>query len=84
MNSSDHADRVASGAISTAKVGTAWVGLGVSQAPVDWNVWAAKLTFAYTACMFSHWVWKTFVRPWMEDRGWLKPRSKKRRSGGDE
>lgn len=65
-NAADSGTSVASPGI---KLITAWLAaLGITS----WGDLASFLAAVYTACLLSEWVWKRFLRPLAERRGWVR------------
>lgn len=52
-----------------AKIASAWAMVGVTS----WSEAASFVAFMYTSCLFVHWLWGHWVRPFCVDRGWMKP-----------
>lgn len=34
--------------------------------------WATIIAIGYTLCLWGEWAWRKFIRPFCEDRGWVK------------
>ena len=51
-----------------AKVATVWAALAITS----WADLAAALAALYSAILILEWVWKKFVRPCLEARGWIQ------------
>lgn len=56
------------------KIGSAWGAVGITS----WADAASFLAALYTFLLVLEWLWKRAVRPFCEERGWLK-RSKRRK-----
>lgn len=56
------------------KVGTAWAAVGITS----WADAASFLAALYTFLLVIEWFWKVAGRPFMESRGWLKRRSRRK------
>lgn len=60
--------------VNGAKVGTAWAAVGITS----WADAASALAFLYTLLLVSEWLWKKAIRPFVESRGWLKRKTRRR------
>lgn len=56
-----------------AKIGTAWVAVGITS----WADAASALAFLYTLILLAEWLWKRLLRPFCERRGWVKVRMRR-------
>lgn len=57
-----------------AKVATAWAAVGFTS----WADVASFLAALYTLLLILEWIWKKWVRPFCEDRGYFKRRSRRK------
>lgn len=66
------------GIITAAKLGTAWAAVGITS----WADAASALAFCYTLVLLGEWLWKKAIRPFCENRGWVK-RKQRRKSDAE-
>jgi hypothetical protein len=71
MSMSEQSSSVASPAI---KIATAWAAVGITS----WSDVAALLASLYTALLIGEWMWKRAIRPYCEQRGWVKRQLRRR------
>lgn len=67
-------DPKSDGLLSAAKLGTAWAAVGITS----WADAASALAFLYTLILISEWLWKKVIRPFSEQRGWVKRKSRRK------
>lgn len=58
----------ATGAKALETAGQAGQFLGLAS----WPDIAAALAAGYTICLWGEWIWRKFMRPALESRGWIK------------
>ena len=56
------------------KIASVWAAVAVTS----WADFAAMLAALYTLILICEWVWKKFLRPFSEAKGWVK-RTKRRK-----
>lgn len=56
------------------KIVTAWGMVGITS----WADFASALAAAYTIILITEWLWKKCLRPFAEDRGWVKRKLRRR------
>lgn len=68
------ADAKGEGLMTAAKVSTAWAAVGITS----WADAASALAFFYTLVLLIEWLWKKAVRPFCENRGWVKRKQRRK------
>lgn len=56
------------------KIGSAWGAVGITS----WADAASFLAALYTLLLVIEWLWKRIGRPFMESRGWIRRKARRR------
>lgn len=70
----DAVDAKSDGLLSAAKLSTAWAAVGITS----WADAASALAFLYTLVLLGEWLWKKAIRPFCEEQGWVKRKSRRK------
>lgn len=70
----DNQEQATAIALPGAKIASAWLAVGITS----WSDAAAALAALYTVILILEWVWKKAVRPFAEQRGWMRRKSRRR------
>lgn len=68
------ADAKGESMITAVKIGTAWAAVGITS----WADFASALACLYTIILIIEWLWKKAIRPFCENRGWIKRKQRRR------
>lgn len=61
------------------KTVTAWIAAGAARVGIQtWADAAAFVAMIYTICLWSEWMWKVFIRPFSERRGWIARKARRK------
>jgi hypothetical protein len=60
--------------LSAIKLSSAWAAVGITS----WADAASALAFLYTLILIGEWLWKKAGRPFCEENGWLKRKSRRK------